>query len=393
MDFNFSKMKKIGKWLIGVVAVCILIFLGVNNIGVIADSISWVLGLFGPLILGLIIAIILNVPMGFFERILWPRSTKKFLTAIRRPLAFILSLVMILGIITGIIILVIPELTKAVTIIANSALEFVKELSDKDKNSELHKFINKMLADVDWDNITVSIQNWLADSGSGLMNTAVGTVTAVFGGLIDVVFAIIFSVYILFSKRTLKAQSVRMARAWLPEGFAKWLIHASKVALRVLRNFISGQTMEAFIIGSLCMLGMFILGIPYAPVVGVFVGMTALIPVVGSFIGAGVGAFMIVTVSPIKALVFLIFLIVLQQVEGNIVYPRVMGARVKLPALWILVAVTVGGNLAGPAGMLFGVPVASTTYVLLREATEAREKKKKTAELLDEENEIIESDD
>lgn len=184
-----------------------------------------------------------------------------------------------------------------------------------------------------------------------------------------------FAIYILFSKEKLKSQSKRLIRAWLPESFGKWLIHASSVASVNFRNFISGQTLEAIILGVLCMVGMMILRIPYAPMVGALVGVTALIPVVGGFIGAIVGAFMIVTVSPIKALIFIVFLLILQQLEGDLFYPKVMGSRVNLPAIWIMAAVTIGGELAGPVGMLLSVPMASTAYVLIKEATLNRERR------------------
>ncbi len=393
MDFNTSKMKKLAKWLIGIVAICILIYLGVNNISVLAKAVSYLFKIFGPLVLGLVFALILNVPMSFFERNFWPNSKKKIWQRLRRPIAFITSLVMILGIITGIVVLVIPEFVEAVTITAKGVMDLAKELSNMDKSSEFYRFFDGILLKIDWNNIINSIQSWITNIGSGIMNTAVGRVTALFGGIVDFFIAIVFAVYILFSKQTLKAQAARLIRAWLPETVGEWTIHASTVASRVFRSFVSGQTIEALILGTLCMLGMFILRIPYAPMVGALVGITALIPVVGAFIGAGVGAFMILTVDPWKALMFLIFIIVLQQIEGNIIYPKVMGTRVKLPSMWILAAVVVGGGLAGPIGMLLGVPVASTAYILIREATEAKEEKNKAAELLEEESDVIEIDE
>ncbi|MBQ4601593.1 MAG: AI-2E family transporter [Clostridia bacterium] len=393
MDLNSSKMKKLAKWLVGVVAVCILIYLGVKNINTLASSVSYLFKLFGPLILGLVFALILNVPMSFFEGVLWKHAKKKLWVKLRRPIAFIISLVIILGILTGVVCLVIPELADAVVIIAKGAMELAKEISRMDKTSELYRFFDGILVQIDWSNIITSLQSWITDTGSGIMNSALSRVTALFGGIVDFFIAFIFAIYILFSKKTLKVQTTRLIRAWLPEAFGEWMIHASSVASRVFRSFVSGQTIEALILGTLCMLGMLILRIPYAPMVGALVGITALIPVVGAFIGAGVGAFMILTVDPWKALIFLIFLIVLQQIEGNIIYPKVMGTRVNLPAMWILAAVTVGGGLAGPIGMLLGVPVASTAYILIREATEAKEEKNKAAELLEEENSVIEIDD
>ena len=393
MDFNSSKMKKIAKWLIGIVAVCILIYLGVNNINVLARAVSYLFKLFGPLILGLVFALILNVPMSFFERILWPGAKKKFFKKLRRPTAFIISLLIILGILTGVVCLVIPELAEAVVIIAKGAMELAKDLSNMDKSSEMYKLFDDLLLQIDWNSMINSIQQWLAQTGSGIMDSAVSTVTALFGGIVDFFIAFIFAVYILFSKNTLKLQTARLIRAWLPESVGEWSIHAASVASKVFRNFVSGQTIEALILGVLCMLGMFILRIPYAPMVGALVGITALIPVVGAFIGAGVGAFMILTVDPWKALIFLVFVIVLQQIEGNIIYPKVMGTRVNLPAMWILAAVVVGGGVAGPVGMLIGVPLASTAYILIREATKEKENKNKASRLLDEESEVIEIDD
>ena len=393
MDFNNSKMKKLAKWLIGIVAVCILIYLGVNNISVLAKSVSYLFKLFGPLVLGLVFALILTVPMSFFERIFWPNSKQKIWQRLRRPIAFVISLIIILGILIGIVCLVIPELTEAVTITAKGIMELAKDLSNMDKSSELYRFFDGILLKIDWNNIINSIQSWITNIGSGIMNTAVDRVTALFGGIVDFFIAIVFAVYILFSKQTLKAQATRLVKAWIPAGIGGWLVHASSVASRVFRSFVSGQTIEALILGVLCMLGMFILRIPYAPMVGALVGITALIPVVGAFIGAGVGAFMILTVDPWKALIFLVFIIVLQQIEGNIIYPKVMGTRVKLPSMWILAAVVVGGGLAGPIGMLLGVPLASSAYILIREAPEEIEEKIKAAQLLEEESEVIEIDE
>ncbi len=393
MDFNSQRMKKLAKWLIGIVAVCILIFLGVKNISVLAKAVSYLFKLFGPLILGLVFALILNVPMGFFERILWPGAKKKLWKKLRRPTAFIISLVIILGIFTGIVCLVIPEFADAVIITAKGTIELAKELSRIDKDSVFYRYFGEILSGIDWSSYINSIQEWITNTGSGIVTSAVSRITALFGGIVDFFIAFVFAVYILFSKKTLKAQTSRLIRAWLPESVGEWVLHACAVASRVFRSFVSGQTIEALILGTLCMLGMLILRIPYAPMIGALVGITALIPVVGAFIGAGIGAFMILTVDPLKALIFLIFLIVLQQIEGNVIYPKVMGTKINLPAMWILAAVTVGGGLAGPVGMLIGVPLASTAYILLREATAEKENKNKAAELLEEESEVIEIDD
>lgn len=176
-------------------------------------------------------------------------------------------------------------------------------------------------------------------------------------------------------KETLARQISRLVRTWLPNRFVDHMGHVCAVSADVFRQFIVGQTTEAAILRSLCIIGMAILRIPYAPIVGALVGVTALIPYMGAFLAIAVGTFMILTLNPFKAPVFMIFLLALQQVEGNLIYPRVMGARINLPAMWVLDTITVGGNLAGPVGMLLGVPAAFAAYAFLKEATHKRERR------------------
>lgn len=375
MDLTSEKRRKIAKWVIGIAAVCIVIFLGLQNIGVVTGALSKCLSLIMPLILGFVFALILNVPMSFFEKRLFSKTKKNSLKKLKRPLSFIISVILIVAIIAGVVWLVIPELVNAVKVIADGVVKLIDTLRSMSAEDLAKLPFGKQLLNIDWDKILNSMQNWLKKESGTIVNTAVGTVSSLVGGIFDFLVAFVFAIYILFGKDKLKNQASRLIRVWLPKGFGKWFIHASNVASANFRNFVSGQSLEAAILGTLCMIGMLILRIPYAPMVGALIGVTALIPVVGAFIGAAVGAFVILTVNPFKALVFLIFLVVLQQLEGNIIYPRVMGSRVNLPGMWILVAVTIGGGMAGPIGMLISVPIASTAYVLVREATERRELK------------------
>ena len=369
-------LKQYSKWIIGIGAILILLFLGVANLGAVSNAFKWFTGLFTPLIVGLFIALILNVPMRFFESHLWPKAKKKLPQKLRRPTAFILSLVLILGILTGVLLLVVPEVASAIKLVAQSVINIVNELAQMKKAEDLEALpFGNILSKINWSGIADEAQQWVKQQSGNIVNGAMDTVVSFVGGIIDFFFAIIFSIYILFNKENLKSQAKRLIQAWMPEKSGNYIIHATSVANVTFRNFIAGQTIEAFILGSLCALGMFLLRIPYAPMVGALVGVCALIPVVGAFIAGGVGAFMIFTESPVKALIFVIFLIVLQQLEGNLIYPKVVGSQVKLPAIWVLAAVTVGSALAGPLGILLGIPVASTAYVLVREATEKREKK------------------
>ncbi len=375
MEITPEKRRRLTKWVIGIAAACIVIFLGLQNIDSVARLISKCIGLIMPLILGFVFALILNVPMSFFESHIWSNTKKKSLQKLRRPVSFIISLVLIIGIIVGVVWLIIPELVAAVKLVVQGIIGFIDKMRGL-SSAELEKIpFGSMLLEVDWDKILDTMQTWLKNQSGTIVNTAVGTVGSLVGGIFDFFVAFVFAIYILFGKDKLKKQTSRLIRVWMPKKFGEWFIHASSVLGQNFRNFVSGQTLEAVILGTLCMIGMAILRIPYAPMVGALIGVTALVPVVGAFIGGAIGAFVILTVEPIKAVVFLIFLVVLQQLEGNIIYPKVMGSRVNLPGMWILAAVTVGGSIAGPVGMLISVPIASTVYVLVREATDNREKR------------------
>lgn len=375
MELSKEQMKKLSKWLIGIVTACILVYLGIQHIGVVASAVSWIVDLIWPLILGFFFALILNVPLRFFETRIWKKTNRPILQKLRRPVSFIISLLVILAVIVGVVLLVIPELVNAIKVISQSVMGLINELSAMDEAELAELPFGNALLSIDWDELLNSLQTWLKDQSGNIMDTAFGTIGSIVGGVFNFFMAFIFAIHVLFGKEKLKKQATRLIQAWFPKGFGSWFIHAASVANTNFRNFVSGQTLEAMILSSLCIIGMLILRLPYAPMIGALVGVTAFIPIVGAWIGAIVGAFMIFTIDPIKAVIFVIFLLILQQVEGNIIYPRVMGSRVNLPGIWILAAVTITGGIAGPAGMLLSVPISSTIYVLVREATQKREQK------------------
>ena len=199
------------------------------------------------------------------------------------------------------------------------------------------------------------------------MEIVVGTVSTVFSGVITTLITLIFSVYLLAQKDNLLLQINKISNRYIKSEIKRKLTHVLSIMNDCFRNYIKGQCTEAVILGILCTLGMIILRLPYATMVGPLIALTALIPIAGAYIGAFVGAFMIMTESPTKAIIFLVFLIILQQFEGNIIYPKVVGSSIKLPAIWVLAAVTVGGGLFGIIGMLIGVPLAATAYRLIKE--------------------------
>lgn len=371
-----EKRRKISKWLIQIFSCCVMIYLGLRHINSITGTVSWLLELVKPLLIGIILALIFNVPMSFIEARL---QSKSKLTKALRPVSIILSLLLVFGIFVLVALLVVPELTEAIAMIIRIVTGSLEQLDRLETNTTfLDTPLGEYLAnaDIDWNAIKLQLETWLQTQGGTIVGQAVGAAGSAIGRIVTFIVALAFAIYGLSNKENLNRQVCRLIRVWLPERFGEGLIHVSAVSNRTFQRFITGQAMEAIILGTLCMLGMAILRIPYAPMIGALVGATALIPIVGAFVGIIVGAIMILTVNPVKALVFVVFLLILQQVEGNLIYPRVVGSRIKLPAMWVLAAVTVGGNLGGPIGMFLGVPAASAAYALLKEATDNHEKKK-----------------
>lgn len=368
--------KNLTKWAVGTIAACILIFLGVRYISAIAIAVQWLYELVKPLLIGTLLAMILSVPLDFIEKWLFRKKPTPRKEKARRPVAILLSILFVIGIFVGIAVLVIPELTGAISIVVTSVTNGMEQLAAMESTADLSQIpFAAQLADfdIDWLQLKQQLENWIQQISTMVLDGTANALGSIASSVLDGVVAFVFSIYVLANKETLARQISRLARAWLPERFVNSMSHVCSVCADVFRQFIVGQTTEAVILGSLCGIGMAILRIPYAPMVGALVGVTALIPYVGAFIATIVGAFMILTVNPFKALVFVIYLLALQQVEGNLIYPRVVGAKINLPAMWVLAAITVGGNLAGPFGMLLGVPAASAAYALLREATEKRE--------------------
>ena len=212
----------------------------------------------------------------------------------------------------------------------------------------------------------------LKDGGTAVLNTTLSATTSIVTAVINIVLALAFSIYVLAQKETLKRQSKKvLAKLMKPEKMQK-LLDMLDLINRTFTNFITGQLTEAVIIGALCFIGMSIFRMPYAPAISVLVGFTALIPVFGAFIGTAIGAFLILLVKPIQAVWFVVFIIVLQQFEGNLIYPKVVGKSVGLPGIWVLVAVTIGGNAMGVVGMLISVPLCSVLYVVARNAVNGK---------------------
>lgn len=355
------------KKILEIVLIGIGCYWALNNFQIILDIFNSILAVIMPFLLGIMIAFILNVLMIRIEKILSRFILDKKYTSFKRVISIIVSLLIVIGVIGIIITLIIPELTNAIKVIVKSFPETFEQLQvwiNQNGNSfpQLETWINS----VDLNSIASELSGLFKIGLTGMLGSTVDVISMFFTSILNLVVGIVFALYILMSKENLKRQSHKLIDAYIPKRISVKLLEVGTLARTTFSNFVIGQTVEAFILGTLCAVGMAVLNLPYAPMVGSLVGITAFVPIVGAFIGGGIGAFMILTVDPMQALIFIIFLVVLQQLEGDLIYPRVVGSSVGLPSIWVLFAVTVGGGLWGITGMLFSVPVLSVVYALIK---------------------------
>ena len=357
--------KKIVKYIV-LIAVMVLVVLRFDTL---LGFVGKLWSIATPLVLGAVMAYILNIIMKKLEQFFFPKSKQKIVTSIRRPVCIVLSILLIVLVVFLIIRLVVPELVETIRLIGQwipVGLQKGQEilLENSDQIPELEKWIASF--EFDWESTVQKVIQYLTTGVGGLLGSTLTLVGTIGGGVTNFVIGLIFAIYILASKEKLQNQIARTAKAYSKPELLKKTEKVLKVADETFSSFIVGQCTEAVILGVLCIIGMKLFGFPYAPMVGTFIGATALIPVVGAYIGGAVGFIMILTVSPVEAAFFLLFLVVLQQLEGNIIYPRVVGSSIGLPGMWVLASVTVGAGLGGIIGMLLGVPLAATAYKLLR---------------------------
>ncbi|WP_297710722.1 AI-2E family transporter [Dysosmobacter sp.] len=363
MEWN----KQTIKGLLAVVCGGVAFYWVLQNLWALGGAVGWLLGILAPFLLGGAIAFILNVPMRAIERNLMPRA--KSAARFRRPLALVLALVGVLGVLALASWVIGPGIAEAVMSIVNQIPQAAKRLQEQ--LLELEEYLPQLEAiiaelEIDWGEISrkaiAVAQAW----GSGLLSSGSGLIGGVVSGVSTFVIGLIFSFYILLQKEKLSRQARQVFYAILPERRADRLLDVLRLAERTFSSFLSGQCLEACILGTLFVVAMTLFQIPYALLVGVLIALTALIPIVGAFIGCAVGVLLIAIDDPWKALWFIVLFLVLQQVEGNLIYPHVVGSSVGLPSIWVLFAVTLGGSLMGILGMLVFIPVCSVLYALFR---------------------------
>ena len=327
-----------------------------------------------PLFIGAIIAYFINLPMKFYEKHLFSKTKKPFLQKLRRPTCLLLAVISFAVVISLVLGLVVPQLISCIQLIITKTPTAIEDtIAFLQKSDLISDKVLSPLAAIDWDSRVDQLMDLISGGFTDMMSIVINTVTGVISGLITAFFSLIFSLYLLSGKDKLRQQCHRLATAFLPEKAVGTLSYLLKTVDSSFHRYLVGQCTEAVILGVLCAIGMLILRLPYAALIGALVAFTAMIPVAGAYIGAAVGAFMILTVSPLKALIFLVFILVLQQLEGNLIYPKVVGSSMGLPGIWVLAAVTVGGGLAGVLGMLFGVPLAAALYRIVQDALHAKE--------------------
>lgn len=356
------------------VAFGIVLYLVLSNIQYVFQGVSYIVSVSFPFILGSCLAFVINVPMRFFENRVFHKIKKG-----KRICSMIAAITCIVGVILLVCGLIIPELVDTLYKLSNSIPGFVREIQDflenisKD-NPMIHNYISQM--EFDWNKISGDLMDFLQTWAASLLNSTFTLVSGAVQAVVSFMLGFVFALNALMRKETLAGQVKKLLFAFLPVKVVKYMIRVGRLSNQAFSNFLSGQCTEAVILGTLIFVSMKILGLPYAILIAVFIGVTSLIPIVGGFIGCWVGVFLILLVDWKQAIIFIIMFVVVQQFEGNIIYPHVVGNSVGLPGIWVLVAVTIGGNVAGVVGMLFSIPICSVLYQLLTEIVNKQIRKK-----------------
>lgn len=396
MELNRKTVRKI----LLIITFAILLLVCLQNFTAVMSFFGWLFGLLSPFLMGLCIAFILNVPMRFIESKLFPeRPRRRKKTAaddvanisepswnkdsraykvrekLRRPVSMILALAAVTGVIIVVLFLILPELGRTLMTLADRVPAFISDLQKwltglVDQYPDLYQQL--MTIQIDWQQIGSNLVAFLQSWATNVLGSTVNVITSVVSGVINFLLGMFFALYVLMQKEKLGRQMRRVLYAFLPEKWADRILAVGGLSNQTFSSFLSGQCFEAVILGTLFFISMSIFRFPYALMISVLVAFTALIPIFGAFIGCIIGAFLILMVNPVQAIWFVVMFIVIQQIEGNLIYPHVVGGSVGLPSIWVLVAVTVGGSTMGIAGMLLFIPLCSVIYSIFRETVNVR---------------------
>lgn len=370
------------KSLLKIVVIGIVLYCGIQHYAVLLKVLLYLFQLVFPFLLGGAIAFIINVPMRGLEKRLFPK--KENMDTFRRILAYVLTVLIILGIIGLALFVVIPQISSTVMIIVDRIPSAFKAFQNwiydaTDKLPKLHAYIEEL--DINWGSLSTYAINLIKTAGTTAFSSGISLVSGIIDGITNCVVAFIFSIYILLQKEKLSTQAKKVLYALCKEASADRVLYIARLSNKVFSNFLSGQCIEAVILGTMFFITLSILQLPYALLIGVIIALTAIIPIFGAFVGCVIGAFLIMMVNPIQALCFIGIFLLLQQIENNLIYPHVVGGSIGLPSIWVLVAVMVGVNLLGIAGILIFIPLCSVCYALFREYIYDRLKEKNVAQI------------
>lgn len=354
-----------------IAAFAVTLYTVLQDISVLGKASGWIWGIVSPVVLGMCIAFVMNVALIYVEKGLGLISKGRLKGAARRAVGILLTILIMFGVVVLAIAVIFPAIGDTISQLVSylpksseGVTEWLSEILAAIRIPE--DTITSLIAQIN--NVVDQLLDFLKREYVEIATVAIDATTSVMDVVMDFVVSLIFAIYILAAKEELGAFIRDIIRRFMKPRRAEGVMKIASMSYGAFTNFVKGQLLEAVILGVLCFIGMLIFGFPYAGVVSMLIGVTALIPIFGAFIGAGISALLILIVSPIEALLFIVFILILQQLEGNLIYPRVVGQSMGLPGIIVLAAVTLGGNIAGITGMLLGVPVCAVLYALLREA-------------------------
>ena len=377
MELNNENMKKI-RHLIVFTALIILCFWKYT---IVFQAVKFVIGVVFPFILGGAIAFVFNVPMHFIENRLIQEKWKEKYKIVRktaRPVSLVLTIIFVIGIVGGVLFGVLPQLTGTIAKLGYSIQTFIPKVQEWandwfHNNKEVMAYVNQL--EFNWDKVIEVAVDWVSNGAGNIVESGVTAAVNIVSGFATFFIAFVFACYILLQKEKLGVQAKKVLFAFVQKGRAEAAIEVCSLTYRTFSNFLTGQCMEAVILGTMFVIAMSIFKMPYAWLIGILIAFTALIPIFGAFIGCAVGTFLIFMIHPIQALWSIVLFLVLQQIEGNLIYPHVVGNSVGLPSIWVLAAVSIGGSLMGVVGMLIFIPIVSVLYALFREIVYLKLKK------------------
>lgn len=379
MNLNRKDVKKIR----GLILFGAIVMLALIKFDLLWAAMVFCVQIIKPFLLGAAIAFVINIPMSFFEKTFFEKKnvkerTKRVLNRMKRPVSMLLAYVVVVLVIVLVMITVIPQIAQTVRVLAREIPVFWENTLNYLEvvlaaNPEVISYLNGIqIPQIDWQKTIQNVLDFLKNGMGNMLTSTFSVASSIASGAVNFFIAVVFSIYILGQKERLGDQMSRILKAYTKPSVYEWCMKVAGLLYRNFSHFITGQCTEAVILGAMFTVVMAIFRFPFAIMIGVLIAFTALIPIVGAFIGCFIGAFLILVDSPTKALGFLILFLILQQVEGNLIYPHVVGNSVGLPSMWVLAAVTIGGSLMGVVGMLIFIPLLSTVYMLLREDVNKR---------------------